>query len=214
VISRIGLLFCLLLPIAPPALADAVSLAQAWDEVTYQRDPAAREDALKSLTERAHTELAAKPDDPSLLIWYGIIVSSYAGEKGGLGALGLAKDSRASLERSIALDPIALNGSAYTSLGALYYKVPGWPIGFGSSKTAREYLAKALDINPTGIDSNYFMGDFLFAQGEYANAKSYLTTALNAPDRPGRRVGDEGRRNEIRALLAMVDRKLDVKPHS
>jgi tetratricopeptide (TPR) repeat protein len=211
VTSRIGLLLVLLLPLAQPALADAASLAQAWDEVMYQRDPAGREDALKALTDRAHAELAAKPDDPALLIWYGIVVSSYAGEKGGLAALGLAKDSRAALEHAIDLDPTALSGSAYTSLGALYYKVPGWPIGFGNDKKAREYLAKALDLNPNGIDSNYFMGDFLFAQGEYVHAKSYLTTALSAPDRPGRRVGDEGRRKEIRALLAKVDQKLGGK---
>jgi tetratricopeptide (TPR) repeat protein len=191
-----------------PSWADVASLAQSWDEITYQRDPATREQALNVLAERARAELTAAHDNPALLIWYGIIVSSYAGEKGGLGALGLCKEARASLERAIDRDPTALDGSAFTSLGTLYYKVPGWPIGFGSEKKAREYLSKALDLNPTGIDPNYFMGDFLFTRGEYGHARSYLTTALNAPDRPDRPIGDAGRRREIRTLLAKVDQKL------
>ncbi len=58
-------------------------------------------------------------------IWYGIIVASYAGAKGGLGALSLAKDAKQALEHALAIDPKALAGSAYTSLGSLYYQVPG-----------------------------------------------------------------------------------------
>ncbi len=201
-------LLCLSMFASLPALADVASLARSWDEITYQGDPKTREQALNTLTERAHAELIAAPNDPALLIWYGIIVSSYAGEKGGLGALSLCKEARSSLELAIHRDPNALNGSAFTSLGTLYYKVPGWPIGFGSDKKAREYLSKAIELNPTGIDPNYFMGDFLFTQGEYGHAKTYLTTALNAPDRPGRSIGDAGRRDEIRALLAKVDQKL------
>jgi tetratricopeptide (TPR) repeat protein len=191
-----------------PALADVASLTRSWDEIMYQQPPPAREQALKALTETARAEVAAKPKDAALLIWYGIVASSYAGAEGGLGALGLAKEARAALEQAIDIDPGALEGSAYTSLGTLYYKVPGWPIGFGSDKKARENLEKALVLNPTGIDPNYFMGEFLFEQGEYAHARSSLTAALAAPDRPGRPLGDEGRRNEIRALLAKVDAKL------
>ena len=44
---------------------------------------------------------------------------------------------------ALAIDPKALAGSAYTSLGSLYYQVPGWPIGFGDDKKAREMLEAA-----------------------------------------------------------------------
>ena len=191
-----------------PAAADVATLAHTWDDIMYRQPPAAREKALKTLTETARAEAAAKPKDAALLIWYGIVASSYAGEEGGLGALGLAKDARAALEHAIDLDPTALEGSAYTSLGTLYYKVPGWPIGFGSDKKARANLEKALALNPTGIDPNYFMGEFLYEQGDYAHARSSLTTALSAPDRPDRPLGDEGRRAEVRTLLAKVEAKL------
>jgi len=190
------------------AHADVTSLAQAWDEITYRGDSASREHLLEGLAERAHTESTEAPDDVGLLIWYGIIESSYAGAKGGLSALGLAREARAALELAIDRDPTALDGSAYTSLGTLYYKVPGWPIGFGNDKKARQCLVQALRINPTGIDPNYFMADYLVGRGEYADAKTYLSTALKAPDRPNRSVGDAGRRDEARALLAKVNREL------
>ena len=50
-----------------------------------------------------------------------------------MGALGLVKRARADFEAAIKLDAGALDGAAYTSLGALYYQVPGWPVGFGGS---------------------------------------------------------------------------------
>ena len=211
-ISRCASFVCLLLTFAS-AHADVTALAQAWDEITYRSDPATREQLLEVLAVRAHTESTAAPDDTGLLIWYGIIESSYAGVKGGLSALSLAREARTALDLAVHRDPTALDGSAYTSLGTLYYKVPGWPIGFGSDKKARAYLDQALRINPTGIDPNYFMADYLVDRGDYRGAKTYLTTALQAPDRPNRTIGDAGRRDEVRTLLAKVDRELGDTAH-
>lgn len=70
-------------------------------------------------------------------------------------------------ENSIEIDPLALEGSAFTSLGSLYYQVPGWPIGFGDDKKAHEMLRKGLEYSPQGIEPNYFYGDFLMDQGDY-----------------------------------------------
>ena len=197
-----------LLSTALPASADVPSLAASWDDAMYRTEAKSREAALGAPTDRARREAAANPGDAALLTWYGIITSSYAGEKGGLGALSLAKEARGALEQAIARDPTVMRGSPYTSLGTLYHKVPGWPIGFGSDKKARELLSQALAIGPNDIDANYFMADFLCDEGEYASARTYLVAALSAPDRPGRDVGDEGRRAEVRALLAKVDDKL------
>jgi tetratricopeptide (TPR) repeat protein len=137
-------------------------------------------------------------------IWYGIIVASHAGARGGLGALSLAKQAKGALEQALALDAKALGGSAYTSLGSLYYQVPGWPIGFGDDRKARELLDKALALNPDGIDPNYFLGDFLYRQGDHEGARQALQKALKAPARPDRALADEGRRKEIESLLAQM----------
>ena len=114
------------------------------------------------------------------------------------------KEAKAKLEIAIKQDPKALEGSAYTSLGSLYYQVPGWPVGFGDDDKAEQLLKQALTINPTGIDPNFFYGDFLLEQGDKAQAKIYLDKALAAPARPGREVADEGRKTEIRERLAKL----------
>ncbi|MBV2263899.1 MAG: tetratricopeptide repeat protein, partial [Thauera sp.] len=101
-----------------------------------------------------------------------------------------------------------LDGSAYTSLGGLYYQVPGWPLGFGDDAQAEKLLKQALAINPGGIDPNYFYGDFLSRQKRYAEARTALEKALAAPDRPGRESADAGRRAEARRLLEQVVAKL------
>ncbi|MEN3754175.1 tetratricopeptide repeat protein [Mangrovibacter sp. SLW1] len=161
---------------------------------------------LKALSQQVHTQVAQQQNkNADWLIWSGIVDSTLAGEEGGLTGLGLVKQARQALEASLKLDPQALSGSAWTSLGVLYYQVPGWPIGFGDKDKAREYLNKALALNPDGIDSNYFYGDFLLNTGNNTEARRYLEKALKAPARPGRELADSGRRKEIEHDLAQLE---------
>lgn len=183
-------------------------LQSEWEQIKYRQPADKQEAAFEALSKEAAAVRNEYPDRAEADIWYGIIVASHAGAKGGLGALSLVKDARAAFEKALARNPNALDGSAYTSLGSLYYQVPGWPIGFGDKDKARELLTKALTINPKGIDANYFMGDFLFRSGEYDKARTALETALQAPPRPTRPLADEGRRKEIEVLLAKVKDKL------
>ncbi|MNF26578.1 Tetratricopeptide repeat protein [compost metagenome] len=184
-------------------------LQQRWAEINYQLPAAQREAAFAKLAGEAEQALAREPEAAELLIWDGIIRSTWAGAKGGLGALGLAKQAKARFEQALALDPQALNGSAYTSLASLYYQVPGWPIGFGDDDKAAELFRQALAINPQGIDPNYFYAGFLIDQERYAEARSALEKALAAPDRPGRAIADTGRRSEARKLLDDVGKRLE-----
>lgn len=200
----IPLLFTLLCPLlaaAGPVEDGVVALQHDWEVIRYQTAPAEREKRFEALAAKAHALSEAHPQRSELLVWEGIIVSSWAGEKGGLGALGLVKKAKASYETAIQLDGTALDGSAFNSLGVLYYKVPGWPIGFGDKAKARELLQKALQLNPNGIDPNFFFGEYLLETGQAAEAVPYLERALAAPPRPGRQVADTGRREEARALL-------------
>ncbi|MGV8844251.1 MAG: tetratricopeptide repeat protein [Pseudomonas sp.] len=183
-------------------------LQSRWAEINYQLPQAQREAAFASLSQTAKQAVNAEPKAAELLIWNGIILSTYAGAKGGLGALGLAKEAKASLEQALAADPKALSGSAYTSLGTLYAKVPGWPIGFGDDDKAEALLKQALALNPRGIDPNYFYGDFLFQAKRYTQAQTALEHALQAPGRPGRELADQGRREEINTLLSKLRAEL------
>jgi tetratricopeptide (TPR) repeat protein len=189
--------------------AQLQTLQHRWAEINYQLPKEQREKAFASLSEQAHTAVAAEPKAAELHIWNGIILSTYAGAKGGLGALGLVKEAKVSLEQGLALDPHALSGSAYTSLGSLYYQVPGWPIGFGDDEKAEAMLKQALAINPDGIDPNYFYADYLTRAKRYAEAKVALEKALQAPVRPNRLSADAGRKQDIQALLSKVNAELE-----
>ncbi|MCF7201638.1 hypothetical protein [Pseudomonas oligotrophica] len=210
------LLAALLLALGQPAFALEPAGAQAlrqvqqrWAEINYQAPEAQREAAFEQLAGEAQKAVAAEPGAAELHIWHGIVLSTWAGAKGGLGALGLVKQAKAEFEQAIELDPKALDGSAYTSLASLYYQVPGWPIGFGDDDKAETLFKQALALNPDGIDPNYFHGDFLLRQRRYGEARAALRKALAAPDRPGREVADAGRREEARARLAEVEEKLE-----
>lgn len=189
---------------------DAVSSLQTeWAINNYAKTGQEQEKAFLALIERADTLIEQNPREASLYIWRGIINSTFAGVKGGLGAMKYAKASRADLEKAMELDPEALQGSAYTSLGTLYFKVPGWPIGFGNDEKAEELLKHALEINPDGIDPNYFYGDYLRDKKRYEEANRYMQHALEAPARPGRELADSGRREEIRTAMADIAKHLD-----
>ena len=141
--------------------------------------------------------LKSQPNSNELKVWLAINNSSLAGVKGGLGALSLVKKAKQLLEEVIESDPYVLHGSAYTSLGSLYYQVPGWPIGFGDDDKAEAMLKKALIINPLGIDPNYFYADFLKEDGRKAEAIKYFKQAQLAEPRPNRPLADKGRLQEI-----------------
>jgi tetratricopeptide (TPR) repeat protein len=195
------------------AMADTLdeniaSLQHGWAQAYYQVPEKQKDTAFKDLAAKAHQITTANPGRAEPMVWEGIILSSYAKFVGGLGALDKAKAARNLLESAEKIDPTVLNGSIYASLGSLYYKVPGWPIGFGDKHKAQNYLEKAIKVNPDGIDPNYFYGDFLYSQGDYAKAKEYLEKALAAPPRIGREDADQGRRAEVQQVLEKVKDKL------
>lgn len=187
-----------------PATSSVNQVRDRWAQINYQLPKPQREAAFEALLHQSEKIRQATPRDAAALIWEGIVLSSLAGEKGGMGALGLVKRARADFEAAIKLDASALDGAAYTSLGALYYQVPGWPLGFGDDAAARTMLRKGLAIDPDGIDANYFYADFLRDQKDWAGARTAFQKALAAPARPGREVADAGRRQEAQAKLKEV----------
>ncbi|WP_386081307.1 hypothetical protein ACFIOZ_21915 [Vreelandella sp. F11] len=184
------------------AAASLAQLQQRWAEINYTLPPGEQAEAFSRLGDQAEQLVERYPDAAELHIWAGIIRSTEAGASGGLSALGLVKKAKKELEIALELNPLALDGSAYTSLGALYYQVPGWPLGFGDEQKAEWHLQRALAINPEGIDSLYFWGDYLHEQGRDAEARQALEHALLAAPRPGRELADSGRRDDIHQLLS------------
>lgn len=191
---------------AAPLDASIAQLQHGWAAANYQLPEKNREDALEKLAKEAHQVTAANPGRAEPLIWEGIITSTLAKYQGIFSQGGTAKAARDLLLAAEKIDPNALEGSALTSLGSLYYKVPSFL--FGDHKKAREYLERSLKISPDGIDQNYFYADFLLDEGQYAEAIKYFKKALNAPARLGREDADAGRRTDIQEGIKKAERKL------
>ena len=179
------------------------NLQKEWAYIKYQlSDEKQQIRGFKRLSRYAQKVSKSYEYNSEPKIWQGIILSTLAGVDGGFGALNMVNKAKALFEQAIEQNANALDGAAYTSLGALYYQVPSWPISFGSNKKAREYLEKSLQLNPDGIDSNYFYADFLLQDGKKDEARKYFEKALRAPVRPNRPLADEGRRGEINTALS------------
>ncbi|RCV91856.1 hypothetical protein [Billgrantia montanilacus] len=181
---------------------DVEVLKQRWEQINTQRAEGERRRALKSLADEAERLAEAHPGEAQPLIWYGIIEASHARERSGLGALGSARSAREALEKAIELDPEGGNGSAYVTLGALYDRAPGRPIGFGNSDTAEQMFQRALEIRPDGIDVNFYYAAFLEDEGRNDEAREHAQRAVGGTARPDREASDEALREEARALLA------------
>jgi tetratricopeptide (TPR) repeat protein len=223
--SLLPFLFASLFTLAPHAHAETsqsvvvddtiAHLQTKWAEIKYgMADKKQQIAAIDALEAEAAEAVANAPQSAGRLIWQAIIMSTEAGIDGGVSALGKVKDAKKVLEKAEGIDATALDGSVYTSLGSLYYQVPGWPIGFGDDKKALAYLNKALAMNPDGIDPNYFYGDYLLNKGKYKDAIVALEKALQAPPRPNRESADAGRRQEIQVALDKAKKKAGGKTGS
>ncbi|WP_447926297.1 tetratricopeptide repeat protein [Vreelandella sp. EE27] len=189
-------------PLAVSAYQDELfSLTNRWEHTVTELPANQRQSTLQALSGEAEALAEQNPNEADVLIWEGIILASYARERSGLGALGTAKDARSVLERAIELDPRGGNGSAYVTLGALYDRAPGRPLGFGNSDTAERMFQRALEIRPDGIDVNYYYATFLSEEGNTQAAREHAQRAVDGTPRENRQLSDEALRREAQTFL-------------
>ncbi len=180
-------------------------LSKQWQQAAFVVAPEFRSRELHQLSQVAKSALLEDPNNPELLAWSGIISASYAGARGGLHALKAARNARDTLEQALALDPDALNGGAATSLGTLYHRVPGWPLGFGDPKKAEKLLSDSAHKFTDNLAVQYFYGDFLMSRNRYAEARAVYSSARLIPVREEARIVDEARLADIEESLARID---------
>lgn len=176
-----------------------------WARIKYQvpgKDQKYQQ--LDRLAVEAAQVVAKYPGHAEPLLWQGIVTSEEAAQASVLKQLGLATAARDILLKAYKIDPLAEKGGVAMSLGVLYYKVPGWPIGFGDAKKAKAYLDQGIVVDPSSLDTNWFFGDYWVTKGDTERAKAFFTKALAAPVDPSRPVWDTGRRAEVRAAMAKL----------
>jgi len=187
---------------------EILQIAEEWATIKYAGDKDQTKDKMEALGAKADDLVKRYPGRVEALIWDGIITSERASLTWGLTALNLATRARDILSEAEKLDPKALDGGAPASLGVLYYRVPGFPVGWGDNSKARHYLEEAVRNAPNGRDAHYFYADFLYEQGEYALAAQVLKKALALPAHPERPVWDRYFPKVMEGLLTRVQDKL------
>ena len=192
---------------SPSLISELLRLAHDWEHVKLQViDRGDQERKMAALALRAEKIAEQYENIPDPIVWVGIITSeqaSLANENGSpLKAFELAKRARDILETVEKTDPAAMDAGAPTTLGLLYDQVPGFPIGFGDKVKARLYFQEAVSYAPNGLDANYFYGDFLYRNGEHAEAVKVLEHAQTLPELSNRPMWDRSRRAEIRKILS------------
>lgn len=203
-------------PLSASELSNAIaSLEDQWSVAYYQSGESQQRQRYPQLLNQASELVERYPQSAEAKIWLATIMASNAALESSFKALSTLDDAKSLLEAAIQLNPNALNGAAYLTLGTLYYMVPGWPVSFGDNNQAEQMLKASLKLNPGGIDANYFYGDYLMRQERMAEAEVYLRKAVQATVRRQQLINDSHLQKDAKAALANIQqKKLAAGDHS
>jgi tetratricopeptide (TPR) repeat protein len=186
------------------------SIESEWASIYYSTPKQKRGPGYCRLLDRTINLSRQHPKNAEPLIWEAIVKATNADHQDAVSALKAIHEARDLLLKAIEINPQAMNGSAYVTLGTLYYMAPKWPVGFGDEAIAQKMLQTALKINPNGIDSNYFYGDFLLSNNRLNEAEKYFQRAIAVPARTEQFYADNQLKEEAKlALKNTKERKLN-----
>jgi len=183
------------------------SLEREWAVAYYRSDEAKQKQVYPRLLEKSAELVAQYPNAAEPKVWLATIMATYAAFESPFTALSSLEKAKKLLEDAIDINPKALDGMAYVTLGTLYYMLPGWPISFGDDDTAEQLLKSSLQINPNGIDANYFYADFLQRQDRAEEAEAFFRKAVQAPIRKHQVFADTQLQNEAKLALAHAQQR-------
>ncbi len=167
-----------------------------WAIIHYSTPENKQEIAYNKLYTKVTYLAKEYPNKAEPLIWEAIIKACNADHINAVKALENIHDAHDLLQEAIKRDPEALGGSAYVTLGALYYMTPLWPIGFGDKNIAKYMFENAIKVNPEGLESNYFYAEFLQSLNQFNEAEKYYKKAISIPSRSEQIFADD----QLRAL--------------
>ncbi|TRW97987.1 hypothetical protein [Candidatus Methylobacter oryzae] len=201
-----NIVFVVLLLLSNQCLAESLkdsltSIEAEWASIYYNTPKKKQGPAYIQLLDKTAKLTRQYPDAAEPIFWQAVIKATYAEHQDAFPALEAIHEARDLLIKAIKINPETMNGSAYVTLGTLYYMVPKWPISFGDDDAAKQMLETALKINPEGIDTNYFYGEFLLLHNRLNEAAVYFEKAATAPARNEQLFADNQLKTEAKAAL-------------
>ncbi|MEI6270124.1 MAG: tetratricopeptide repeat protein [Methylococcaceae bacterium] len=198
--------FVALLLLSPQSYAESLNdslqrIESEWASIYYSTPKQNQGLAYSQLLGKTIHLSRQHPNNAEPIIWEAIVKATNADHQNAVSALESIHEARDLLLKAIEINPQAMDGSAYVTLGTLYYMAPKWPIGFGDEETAQKLLQTALKINPNGIESNYFYGDFLLSNNNFNEAEIYFQRALAIPARVEQFYADNQLKEQARIAL-------------
>ncbi|MFZ2407441.1 MAG: hypothetical protein WAW41_20075 [Methylobacter sp.] len=206
------LLFVVLLLLSTQCFAENLddslkSIETEWASIYYSTPKSKQGAAYVQLLEKTANLARQYPHAAEPIFWQAVVKATYADHQDAFSALNAIHEARDLLMKAININPKAMNGSAYVTLGTLYYMVPKWPISFGDDDAAKQMLETALKINPDGIDANYFYGEFLMLHNKPNDAVIYFERATAAPARTDQLYADNQLKAEAKLALKNTQKR-------
>jgi tetratricopeptide (TPR) repeat protein len=190
---------------------DAKDFEAAWKRARagywiggHEKEQTNRDTAYEQAMTAARGAITARPNAPEGHFWLAANMGGYAEDHGIRGGLKYRGDIRDSLEKTLALDPAFLQGSADRALGRWYFKVPG--LFGGSKKKSEEHLRKALTYNPRSIISHIFLAETLEALDRKADAIAELKLVMTLPPDPDWFPEDTEFKQQAKTMLQRMQR--------
>jgi Tfp pilus assembly protein PilF len=187
------------------------SIEAEWASIYYAAPKSQKGAAYLRLLDQTASLVKQYPNAAEPIFWQAVLKATNAEQQDAFSALAAINEARGLLIKAINIDPKTMGGSAYVTLGTLYYMAPVWPVSFGDADAAKQMLQTALKINPDGIDTNYFYGEFLMRHNKPKEAAYYFEKAVAAPSRSEQLYADNQLKAEAqRALKNTQERKVNA----
>jgi hypothetical protein len=138
----------------------------------------------------AKSRLSVNPDDAEGLFWLAVNMGAEALERGKMSALPVVPRMEALLLRLDQVAPRYADAGAARVLGRLYQEAPA-VISVGSTKLARRFLDRAMQLAPNHPGNLAFAADFQLDHGDRALARAYAERCLQTL--AGKTLGPEER---------------------
>jgi hypothetical protein len=177
-------------------------LKSQWVVIKQQKPNKLYTNRILNLTKTASQFVLNHPNDPHYLVWEARIYTLAVEKLNKFKGINYAKHARNSLLEATKFSSGIQLGYIYSNLGYLYLIAPKLSLSLKNNSKKYKYLTKGLQLNPEGLESNYYYGLYLLnKKNSIESAQYYLKKALASTETQLDVNGIKVLKNEIKNLI-------------